>query len=405
MFVLVFFVIILNYIDCVVFGVMQLILVEKMSWMVMDYVNINFWFQVGYVIGFIFQGCFIDKVGVKCVFFFVVLFWSLVIGVYGLVILVVGFMVCCFIFGLIEVVNYLVCVKIICLWFFVGEWVVVIGIFNVGINVGVMVILVLLLLIFGVWGWQVVFFCMLVLGLVWLVFWWCNYYNFEEYLWVKQSELEYIQQQELFVICVFFLQIFCCCGIWVFVLVYLIIVLVFWFYFYWLLLFFNQQYGLGISVMQMGILLILIWLIVDFGSVGGGIFLFWLIGCGMLVICVCLLLMLLFVCIIVGVVFVVNVSGLWIVVLVIVLVVGVYQVWMVNIWSLVMDYMFKYLMSMVFGFGGMCVVLGGMFMIQIVGGVLIVMNNNYVVFFIMILVMYFIVLIWLYFMVLCWIEV
>ncbi|POC34701.1 MFS transporter, partial [Vibrio vulnificus] len=68
--------------------------------------------------------------------------------------------------------------------------------FNAGTNVGAMVTPALLPLILGVWGWQAAFLCMSALGLVWLVFWWRNYYNPEEHPRVKQSELEYIQQQE-----------------------------------------------------------------------------------------------------------------------------------------------------------------------------------------------------------------
>jgi ACS family hexuronate transporter-like MFS transporter len=55
-------------------------------------------------------------------------------------------------------------------------------------------------------------------------------------------------------------------------------------------------------------------------------------------------------------------------------------------------------MSTVFGFGGMCAAIGGMFMTQIVGAVLTATNNNYSVLFTMIPAMYFIALTWMYFM-------
>ncbi|VVP60760.1 hypothetical protein PS874_06100 [Pseudomonas fluorescens] len=35
----------------------------------MDYANINFWFQAGYAAGYFAQGTFIDRFGVKKVFF------------------------------------------------------------------------------------------------------------------------------------------------------------------------------------------------------------------------------------------------------------------------------------------------------------------------------------------------
>ncbi len=77
----------------------------------MDYANINFWFQVGYAIGFVLQGRLIDRVGVKRVFFCAVLLWSLATGAHGLATSAVGFMVCRFILGLTEAANYPACVK------------------------------------------------------------------------------------------------------------------------------------------------------------------------------------------------------------------------------------------------------------------------------------------------------
>ena len=107
MLALVFFATTLNYIDRAALGVMQPILAKEMSWTAMDYANINFWFQVGYAIGFVLQGRLIDRVGVKRVFFCAVLLWSLATGAHGLATSAAGFMVCRFILGLTEAANYL----------------------------------------------------------------------------------------------------------------------------------------------------------------------------------------------------------------------------------------------------------------------------------------------------------
>src|SRR6195952_5958828 len=105
MLALVFFATTLNYIDRAALGVMQPILAQQMSWTAMDYANINFWFQVGYAIGFLLQGRFIDRVGVKRGFFLAVLLWSFVTGAHGLATSAAGFMVCRFILGLTEAAN------------------------------------------------------------------------------------------------------------------------------------------------------------------------------------------------------------------------------------------------------------------------------------------------------------
>ncbi|WP_160287272.1 MFS transporter [Pseudomonas knackmussii] len=399
MLALVFFATTLNYIDRAALGVMQPILAKAMNWTAMDYANINFWFQVGYAIGFVIQGRLIDKVGVKRSFFFAVLLWSFATGAHGLATSAAGFMVCRFILGLTEAANYPACVKTTRLWFPAGERALATGLFNAGTNVGAMVTPALLPLILSVWGWQAAFLAMSCLGLIWVVLWSKHYFNPEEHPRVKQSELDYIHKEaEPAVERVPFSRVLRMRGTWAFALAYSITAPVFWFYLYWLPPFLNQQYNLGISVTQMGIPLMLIWLTADFGSVGGGILSSWLIGRGMRATTARLLSLLIFACTIVSVTFAAHASGLWVAVLAIAVAVGAHQAWTANIWSLVMDYTPKHLMSTVFGFGGMCAAIGGMFMTQIVGAVLTATNNNYAVLFTLIPAMYFTALIWLYFM-------
>ncbi|EKN44670.1 MULTISPECIES: MFS transporter [Pseudomonas] len=399
MLALVFFATTLNYIDRAALGVMQPILAKEMSWTAMDYANINFWFQVGYAVGFVLQGRFIDRVGVKRAFFLAVLLWSLATGAHGLATSAAGFMVCRFILGLTEAANYPACVKTTRLWFPAGERAVATGIFNAGTNVGAMLTPALLPLILTVWGWQAAFVAMGSLGLIWVIMWRLKYYNPEEHPTVSKSELDYINQEvEPEPVKMPFSAILKMRGTWAFALAYAITAPVFWFYLYWLPPFLNQQYNLGISVTQMGIPLILIWLTADFGSIGGGILSSWLIGRGVRATTARLVSMLIFAITICSVVFAANASGLWVAVLAISLAVGAHQAWTANIWSLVMDYTPKHMMSTVFGFGGMCAAIGGMFMTQIVGAVLTATNNNYNVLFTMIPAMYFIALIWMYFM-------
>lgn len=399
MLALVFFATTLNYIDRAALGVMQPVLAKEMGWTAMDYANINFWFQVGYAVGFLLQGRFIDRVGVKRAFFLAVLLWSLATGAHGLATSAAGFMVCRFILGLTEAANYPACVKTTRLWFPAGERAVATGIFNAGTNVGAMVTPALLPLILTVWGWQAAFVAMGSLGLLWAVLWRLKYYNPEEHPSVSKSELAYINQEvEPEPVKVPFSQILKMRGTWAFALAYAITAPVFWFYLYWLPPFLNQQYNLGISVTQMGIPLIVIWLTADFGSIGGGILSSWLIGRGVRASTSRLVSMLIFAITICSVVFAANASGLWVAVLAISLAVGAHQAWTANIWSLVMDYTPKHMMSTVFGFGGMCAAIGGMFMTQLVGAVLTATHNNYNVLFTMIPAMYFIALIWMYFM-------
>ncbi|MBW0238626.1 MULTISPECIES: MFS transporter [Pseudomonas] len=399
MLALVFFATTLNYIDRAALGVMQPILAKEMSWTAMDYANINFWFQVGYAIGFVLQGRLIDRVGVKRVFFCAVLLWSLATGAHGLATSAVGFMICRFILGLTEAANYPACVKTTRLWFPASERAVASGIFNAGTNVGAMFTPMLLPLVLHVWGWQAAFLCMAALGGIWLIFWGLKYYNPEQHPTVSQAELAYIQQeQEPEQKSVSFSTILKMRGTWAFALSYAMTAPVFWFYLYWLPPFLNQQYNLGINVTQMGIPLIIIYVTADFGSVGGGILSSVLISRGMAAVKARLVSMLLCAISIIGVVFAAGSSQLWVAVAAIALALGAHQAWTANVWSMVMDYTPKHMMGTVFGFGGMCAAIGGMFMTQFVGYVLTVSNNNYTLLFTMIPAMYFIALVWMYFM-------
>lgn len=341
MLALVFFATTLNYIDRAALGVLQPILSQAMHWTAEDYANINFWFQVGYAIGFAAQGRFIDKVGVRRAFLLAVLLWSVAAGAHGLVSSAAGFMVCRFFLGLTEAANYPACVKATRLWFPAGERAMATGIFNAGTNVGAMLTPLMLPLILQVWGWRAVFFVVAALGIVWVVF---------------------------------------------------------WFYLYWLPPFLNQQYKLGISVTQIGLPLLVIYFTADIGSIAGGALSSWMIGRGMAAVRARLLSMLICALCIVPVVLAVSADSLWEAVIAIALAVGAHQAWTANIWSLVMDYTPKQVVSSVFGFGGMVGAVGGMFMTQLVGYVLTVTHNRYEVLFIMIPSLYFIALTWLHFM-------
>ncbi|WP_213875407.1 MFS transporter [Pseudomonas sp. dw_358] len=399
MLALVFFATTLNYIDRAALGIMQPILAKDMSWTAMDYANINFWFQVGYAVGFLLQGRLIDKVGVKRVFFCAVLLWSLATGAHGLATSAFGFMICRFILGLTEAANYPACVKTTRLWFPAKERAVATGVFNAGTNVGALLTPMLLPWILHTWGWQAAFLCIASLGLIWAAFWAIKYFNPEQHPRVQDSEIQYIQEDaEPEQPSVPFHRILRMRGTWAFAGAFMMTAPVFWFYLYWLPPFLNQQYELGISVTQMGIPLIVIYLCADVGSVGGGVLSSLMIGRGMQPVRARLLSMLICALAIIGVIFAAGASHLWVAVAAISLAIAAHQAWTANIWSVVMDYTPKHMMSTVFGFGGMCAAIGGMFMTQIVGYILTVTHNNYTMLFLMIPAMYFIALTWMFIM-------
>jgi len=389
----------LNYIDRASLGILQPVLSASLGWTTMDYANINFWFQAGYAVGYFGQGVLIDKVGVKRVFLLAVLVWSLAIGAHAFATSVTGFMLCRLILGLSEGANYPAGVKISRLWFPARERAVATGLFNAGTHVGAVITPVLLPWILGTFGWQAVFATICAFGLSWVVLWARSYYDPDKHPKVSQKELAYIRsEEEAPTAKAPIYRVLMKRGTWAFTLAFTLTAPVFWFYLYWLPPYLHEHYSLGISVTQIGPPLIIIYVMADVGSIGGGFLSSFLITRGMRPVSARLTTM--FLCaLLVGSIVAANSSHLWTAVFAISLGIAAGQAWIANIYSLVMDYTPNEMTSTVFGFGGMCAAVGGMFMTQIVGYVLTVTHNNYHLLFAGIPALYGVALVWLYFMV------
>jgi MFS transporter, ACS family, hexuronate transporter len=387
----------LNYIDRASLGILQPILSSALGWTTMDYANINFWFQAGYAVGYFGQGMLIDRFGVRRVFFVAVLLWSIAIGAHAFATTVAGFMVCRLILGFSEGANYPAGVKISSVWFPAQERAVAAGLFNAGTHVGAVITPVLLPWILTTWGWRAVFIVIGCLGLSWAFVWLQYYFDPEKHEKVSAKELAYIRDnEERSNAKVPIYRALMQRGTWAFVPAFTLTAPVFWFYLYWLPPFLHQHYSLGISVTQIGPPLIIIYVMADIGSIGGGLLSSFLITRGMRPVNARLATMLLCALSVTSVA-AANSSHLWSAVFAISLGLAAGQAWIANLYSLVMDFSPKSMTSTVFGFGGMCAAVGGMFMTQIVGYVLTVTHNNYQLLFASIPALYGVALVWLYF--------
>jgi MFS transporter, ACS family, hexuronate transporter len=312
---------------------------------------------------------------------------------------VTGFILCRFILGLSEGANYPAGVKISRLWFPARERAVATGLFNAGTHVGAVITPVLLPWILNTFGWPAVFITISALGLLWVVLWSRSYFDPDRHPKVSQQEFAYIHsEEEIHTPKVPIYRILLRRGTWAFALAFTLTAPVFWFYLYWLPPYLHQQYSLGISVTQIGPPLIIIYVMADVGSIGGGILSSFFITRGMRPINARLATMLLSALVVVSIV-VANSSHLWTAVFAISFGIAAGQAWIANIYSLVMDYTPKEMAGTVFGFGGMCAAVGGMFMTQIVGYVLTATHNNYHILFAGIPALYGVALVWLYLMV------
>ena len=369
MLALVFFATTLNYIDRAALGIMQPVLAKEMSWTAMDYANINFWFQVGYAVGFLLQGRLIDKVGVKRAFFFAVLLWSLATGAHGLATSAAGFMVCRFILGLTEAANYPACVKTVRLWFPAGERAIATGLFNAGTNIGAIVTPLLVPVLVLSFGWQMAFVITGLLGLIWLPIWLIVYRRPREVKKLSTAELEWIEQDPADPVeKIGWKKLLTVKETWAYAAGKFLIDPIWWMFLFWLPDFLGKTYGLDLKTF--GPPIVAIYLLSDVGSVGGG----WLSGRfmnrGMNLNKARKLTMLICALCAVPVAFAAFASNLWIAVLIIGLATAAHQGFSANLYAFPGDVFPRGAVGSVVGIGGMLGGIGGMIMAKYAGFVL-----------------------------------
>jgi ACS family hexuronate transporter-like MFS transporter len=183
---------------------------------------------------------------------------------------------------------------------------------------------------------------------------------------------------------------------WLFTIAYTLTVPVFWFYLFWLPPFLNQRYQLGISLDQIGLPLIVIYLSADLGGIAGGALSSYFIARGTAPVKARLVAMLLSALSLSPIVFAPRAGSLWMAVAAISIALGAHQSWITNMYGLLTDVTPRSVLASVFGFGSMVASLGGMFMTQIVGYVLTATDENYGVLFTLIPATYWVALAWMY---------
>jgi ACS family hexuronate transporter-like MFS transporter len=283
--------------------------------------------------------------------------------------------------GVGEAANFPAAIKTVAEWFPKRERALTTGIFNAGTNVGAIVAPLTVPWIFINWGWQWAFILTGALGFVWLLFWLPIYRRPEEHPSLSGAELAYIQsdppdppgakvpwiqlvphrQTTAFSIGKFMTD-----PVW-------------WFYLYWIPSFLREKHGLDLS--NVGLPLILIYLIADIGSVGGG----WLSSSyikrgwsinrarktAMLVCAIAVL----------PIVLMPYVENLWLAVLLFGLAAAAHQGWSANIFTTSSDMFPRRAVGSVVGVGGMAGAIGGAIMAVTTGVILDRTGGNYMLIF------------------------
>jgi MFS transporter, ACS family, hexuronate transporter len=366
---LLFFGVTKNYMDRQVLGVLKGTLQHDLGWNDIDYGNLVFAFQAAYAVGMIFVGRLIDRLGTRVGYAVAMVFWSLASMGHAIANSLAGFMIARCALGFGEAGVFPASIKCVAEWFPKKERALATGIFNAGTNVGAMVTPLLVPWIVVHWGWRWAFICTGALGFAWLILWLLLYRKPREHPLCTESEREYIESDaEISQGKIQWAQLLPHRQMWAFAAGKFMTDPIWWFYLFWIPDYLQREHGLHLT--QIGLPILVIYVISDAGSVAGGWLSSFLIRRGfslnaarksaMLACALCVL----------PIAIVYRISGLWPATLVIGLAAAGHQGFSANMYTLASDLFPSRAVASVVGIGGMAGAVGGMLIAEIVGHVL-----------------------------------
>ena len=245
----------------------QLHLTEK------SYGFINAAFQVAYMIGYVFMGRLIDRVGTRTGYALSATWWAVASALHSTVgsAFSLGFWRA--MLGLGESGNFPSAIKTVAEWFPVKDRAFATGIFNAGTNVASMIGPPMFVAIAGRFGWRACFLVTASFDFVWILLWLRTYRAPDKHPKVNKEELRYIHSdtpsatQEPKVGWLAAVKIR---QTWGFATAKFLTDPVWWFYMYWLPLYLFDVRKFNMN--EVGWVLPFIYLMADVGSVGGGWF-------------------------------------------------------------------------------------------------------------------------------------
>jgi MFS transporter, ACS family, hexuronate transporter len=377
---LMFFATTINYVDRQVLGVLGPKLTKEFAWSESQFSFIVSAFTVAYAIGYLVAGRMIDRIGERKGFAVVVSVWSVAAMAHGLIspfvysglpwlntvlggtllgavtptiASVIGFSTARVALGLAEGGNFPGAIKTVGQWHPKRERALSTGIFNSGSNMGIILAAYAVPLVVqpGPGGWSAAFYLTGALGFLWLIFWLAMYDTPERHPRVSPAELAYIRSDPPDPpVRIPWVSLLGHRQTWAYTLGMFLVTAPWWFYLYWLPKFLFNNYGIDLH--QVFWPLLVVYLMADAGSIGGGGLSSWLIRRGASInvarksaLLVCAL----------GVVPVVTVSRLssmWAAVLLIGLACACHAGFSANLFTLVSDTVPRKAVSSVVGIGG-----------------------------------------------------
>jgi ACS family hexuronate transporter-like MFS transporter len=366
---LLFFAATVNYIDRQVIGILKPTLQDLYHWSEIDYSNIVFAFTAAYAIGLLLVGRIIDLLGVRKGFSFAVIVWSIAAMGHALARSVFGFGAARFALGLGESGSFPASIKAVAEWFPKKERALATGLFNSGTNIGAVVAPLVVPWLTIAYGWQWAFIATGALGFIWIITWWATYSSPQEHPRISKAELAHIQSDPPGVQSrIEWQKLLPHRQTWAFAAGKFLTDPIWWVYLYWVPDFLHKNHGLSLT--EIGLPVVTIYLLADIGSIGGGWLSSYLIKrqwsvnasrkLAMLTCAVC----------VVPIVFASSTTSLWTAVALIGLAAAAHQGWSANLFTLASDMFPRPAVGSVVGIGGMAGAIGGMLIAKVVGYIL-----------------------------------
>jgi len=379
---LLFFATTINYLDRHVLSILAPELQAQYGWSEIEYGYIVTAFQVAYGLGVVLSGQLLDRFGVRWVYSIALVLWSVAGMGHALARSAMGFATARFFLGIGESANFPAAIKTVAEWFPKKERAFATGLFNAGSNVGAILSPLLIPWVAVEFGWQWAFISTGLLGFIWLGFWLATYRKPEQHPNLSAAELTHIQSdqhdqgdqgktpwlklltyKQVLLIC---LARFLTDPVW-------------WFLLYWLPKFLENNHG--ISLLEVGPPLIVIYLMADLGSLGGGWLSSFLIKKGMPLSRARMLTLLVCALGVVPIIFAAGTESLWVSVALISLATASHCGWMANVYTLVSDIFPKRAVASVVGLSTLSAVLGSVVVASAVGYILEMTGSYYSIFF------------------------